>query len=363
MRDMGILSGEVVDGFIVGQENSHKNAHKYKFHVYSFLHLHEGTLLMDLLSDLLQQAGLRRRLLDLRGIGPVDAVRFPCDKSLGLHVVTQGRVFIHAPALTEPLMLAAGDVAVMARGCVHALSTQPTPPAEQALQSTRFAEALPGGADALPAGSSAVISGAYQLWNTPVHPFLRSLPDWFVLRAEEIPRLGPLALTLGLLGDELRQRALGADTVVHGLLDVVFTYLLRAMLERQAAQADASWAHAVADAPVRQAIALMQGDSARDWTLASLARQSGLSRTALAQRFRQALGDTPLHYLRTVRMQKAMHLLADTSQPLEQVAQQVGYTDAFSFSKVFKREVGLAPRDFRRQDAADRQSRWRIQGA
>jgi uncharacterized membrane protein len=79
----------------------------------------------------------------------------------------------------------------------------------------------------------------------------------------------------------------------------------------------------------------------------------GVSRTSLAERFRDAMGDTPLNYLRTVRMQKAMRLLSETDSNLEQVSLEVGYQDAFSFSKVFKRTVGVAPKEFRRQDAAD----------
>ncbi|MBS0442129.1 MAG: cupin domain-containing protein [Proteobacteria bacterium] len=77
---------------------------------------------MDLLSDILQDAGLRRRVLGLRAIPADVALRFPCDKSIGLHVVVQGPVHVHAPTLAEPLALATGDVAVMARGCDHALS-------------------------------------------------------------------------------------------------------------------------------------------------------------------------------------------------------------------------------------------------
>jgi AraC-like DNA-binding protein len=62
-------------------------------------------------------------------------------------------------------------------------------------------------------------------------------------------------------------------------------------------------------------------------------------------------------------MQKAMQLLSETTQPLDVVAQAVGYQDAFSFSKVFKREAGVSPRDFRRQDAADRMLPWRFRSA
>ena len=102
-------------------------------------------------------------------------------------------------------------------------------------------------APALPGTAAQVISGAYQLWHTPLHPFLQQLPAWFVLRADELPRLGPLSLALGLLADELGQDAPGARAVVHGLMDVVFSYLLRELLRRQA-PGTASWAQALRDA-------------------------------------------------------------------------------------------------------------------
>ncbi|MFM7331331.1 MAG: helix-turn-helix domain-containing protein, partial [Brachymonas sp.] len=67
------------------------------------------------------------------------------------------------------------------------------------------------------------------------------------------------------------------------------------------------------------------------------------------------------NHLRMLRMQKAMQLLANTEQTLEQIAQAVGYQDAFGFSKVFKRSTGLAPRAFRLQNAQDDASPWRLQ--
>ena len=90
---------------------------------------------MDLLTDLLQQAGLRRRLLDSRRLAAGAALQFPCERSMGLHVVTQGQAWVHAPSLDEPLALAAGDIAVMARGCHHVLATQPVLHAGQAIPS------------------------------------------------------------------------------------------------------------------------------------------------------------------------------------------------------------------------------------
>ncbi len=316
---------------------------------------------MDLLTDLLQQAGLRRRLLDSRRFTAGSALAFPCERSLGLHVLTQGRAWIHAPSLDEPLALAAGDIAVMARGCHHVLATEPVLRKGREIPLATVWTPAPDGASEAPAedGTSRVISGAYQFWNEPLHPFFREIPGWFVLRAGSLPRLGPLALGVALLDEEARQRRLGADTIVHGLLDVIFTYALREIVARTGGEG-AGWSHAVADPQVRLAVAAMHEDCAHAWTLEELASRAGLSRTVLAERFRTAMGDTPLAYLRTVRMQKAMHVLAETTRTLEQVAREVGYQDAFSFSKLFKRSTGLAPREFRQRDAGELAQPWRF---
>lgn len=303
---------------------------------------------LDLLTDLLQQAGVRRRLFGQRRLRAGVALRFPCHKSIGLHVVTQGALHLHAPGLPAPLALRTGDLVLMARGCEHWLSQAPS------MQGLRVETISPDdSADAGAPEDAAVMGGAYQLWHEPLHPFFREMPAWFVLRADELPQLGPLPLCVGLLRTELQQRQVGADTVLNGLMDVVFTYLLRELLARHGGAAP-GWASAVSDPPVRRALALMQADLAQAWTLERLAQEVGLSRTALAERFRAAMGDTPLAHLRTLRLQAAMRLLSTGEQTLEQVAQAVGYQDAFSFSKAFKREVGLSPREYRRRDAADR---------
>lgn len=307
---------------------------------------------MDLLSDILQDAGLRRRVLGLRAI-PADMVlRFPCEKSIGLHVVVQGPVHVHSPTLAEPLALGIGDVAFMARGCDHALSVGPS---LVGLHPQTIAHEL----GPVQTAASVVVGGAYQLWNTPLHPFFSELPSWTVLRADARPRLGPLALAAGLMEQEIRAAEPGADTIVQALLDMVFTYALREIAAERG-HAGHGWSHAVHDPQVRRALTLMHERSAHAWTLDELAQQAGLSRTALAERFRDAMGDTPLNHLRVLRMQRATRLLAETDHKLEAVAAEVGYQDAFSFSKVFKRTVGMSPKAFRQRDAADKSHPWRL---
>lgn len=307
---------------------------------------------MDLLSDILQDAGLRRRVLGLRAIPADVALRFPCEKSIGLHVVMQGPVHVHAPTLAEPLALAAGDVAFMARGCDHALTVGP------GLVGLR-AQTISHEPGPVQASTSIVVGGAYQLWNSPLHPLFAELPPWTVLRADARPRLGPLALAAGLMEQEIRAAELGTDTIVQALLDMVFTCALREIAAERG-QTGHGWSHAARDPQVRRALTLMHERSAHPWTLDELALHAGLSRTALAERFRAAMGDTPLNHLRVLRMQRAMRLLVETDRNLETVANEVGYQDAFSFSKVFKRTVGVSPKAFRQRDEADKTHPWRL---
>jgi len=308
----------------------------------------------DLLADLIQGSGVRRRLLDLHPLAPGRALRFPCERSIGLHWVLRGPVHLHAPGLDQPLQLASGDLALMARGCDHVLSVEP------ALQGLSIEPIVPARAAGPVADSgSAVVSGAYQFWNAPVHPFFGEMPGWSVLRAGSLPRLGPIALATGLMEQEMQRSDPGRRIIVHGLLDVVFAYALREVASRCADQG-AGWSLAARDPQVRRALALLHSDCAYPWTLEALAQQAGLSRTALAERFRDVMGDTPLNHLRTLRMQRAMQLLADTDQRLEAVATAVGYQDAFSFSKVFKRTLGVSPKEFRQRDAAEREHPFRF---
>lgn len=310
---------------------------------------------MDILADLFREAGLHRRLLDMRHLSSGRALRFPCIRSLGFHVVLEGTAWVHASCLAEPLELHAGDIAVMGRGCDHLLAASADIATLPADAVTLVHDGFAGGS-----GDTTVVSGAYQLWNTPLHPLFAELPEWHVVRVERTTRLEPLGLALSMLAAEVQQDALGRDSVVHGLVDVLFTYLVRDIVARRGSEASPGWSHAVADANIRRAVAALHDDCARAWTLESLAQTVNLSRSVLAERFREAMGDTPLSYLRTVRLQRAMRLLAEGNQTLEQVALAVGYHDAFGFSKAFKRAVGVSPGEYRKRNDAERNIPWRF---
>lgn len=102
------------------------------------------------------------------------------------------------------------------------------------------------------------------------------------------------------------------------------------------------------DERVNRAIALMQGDLTRRWTVSALARAVCLSRPAFARRFVEAKGVSPLRYLKGLRMERAKRLLEETDDGLARVGSLVGYDSEFAFNRAFKRWYGVAPGSYRR---------------
>jgi len=84
------------------------------------------------------------------------------------------------------------------------------------------------------------------------------------------------------------------------------------------------------------------------WTVASLAREVGLSRSVLADRFKHFLGEAPMAYLTRWRLRLAAQRLVGTSRGLAQIAAEVGYESEASFNRAFKRELGVPPARYRR---------------
>ena len=142
------------------------------------------------------------------------------------------------------------------------------------------------------------------------------------------------------LRDFLGTQAHGAQVVVDRLVDWLVVCTLRAWFDTTDAP---GWFHALGDDTVGPALRAMHDEPGRQWTLATLAREAGVSRTTLATRFTRLVGTPPLTYLTDWRMTLATDLLTGTTATVAAVARQVGYADAFGFSAAFKRFHGMSP--------------------
>jgi AraC-like DNA-binding protein len=93
----------------------------------------------------------------------------------------------------------------------------------------------------------------------------------------------------------------------------------------------------------------MHRSPAHPWTIASLAKEAGVSRSVLAERFRHYLSETPMAYLTRWRLQLGAQMLASTSYSVAQIAGEVGYESEPAFNRAFKREFETPPARFRSQ--------------
>lgn len=114
------------------------------------------------------------------------------------------------------------------------------------------------------------------------------------------------------------------------------------------------------DRPVARAIALLQGNPAKRWTVERLARAVGLSRAAFARRFAAASGRSPGCFLTELRLALARAMLTDQDDSLAELAARVGYASEFAFSRAFKRQFGVAPGTLRRLERGARVSPVRM---
>ena len=135
--------------------------------------------------------------------------------------------------------------------------------------------------------------------------------------------------------------------VLGRLTELMLVEVVRQYVERLPA-GHATWLAGLKDVFVGRALALMHSNPGRRWSLAGLAREIGLSRSLFAARFNALVGMPPMEYLTRWRMQTATGLLRD-SVNIADVANEVGYSSEASFSRAFKKIVGVPPSRWRRR--------------
>jgi AraC-like DNA-binding protein len=197
-----------------------------------------------------------------------------------------------------------------------------------------------------PGAATRVTGGFFSVDPLRINPLFDALPPLIHLRGDDPRVRQALAPTLRLVEEEIAAGGLGAHTVLRRLADVLFIQAVR--LHADGERGAAGWLRGLADPRVGRALALLHERHAEPWTLDSLARAVGTSRTLLAVRFRELVGEPPMAYLTRWRITRAANLLHGARQPLARIAEQVGYQSDAVFSRAFRRVTGQSPRDWRR---------------
>jgi AraC-like DNA-binding protein len=161
------------------------------------------------------------------------------------------------------------------------------------------------------------------------------LPQFVHVRGER-----RLAILVQLVSEESRGLRPARDVILSRLLEVL---LIEALRSTAGTQASPGLVCALADGRLAAALRRMHESPTHRWTVALLAKEAALSRSAFFERFSRAVGSTPMEYLLAWRMALAKNLLRRKEGRVAEVAKRVGYSSASTFSVAFSRYVGVPP--------------------
>jgi AraC-like DNA-binding protein len=272
--------------------------------------------------------------------------------SLMFHVVTAGRCWLEVEG-AEPRLLQPGDLGLVPHGEGHRLASAPGVPGPglfdlpRELVSERYEIIRQGGGGA----ATSLVCGTVRFDHPAARHLVGVLPSTIAVEAATSPQTEWLQSTLRFMAAEARELRPGGETVITRLADVLVIQAIRAWIEQDPA-ARTGWLGALRDPQVGRAIALIHRDPARAWSVATLAHEVAMSRSAFAARFAALVGEPPMRYVARWRMHVALTALKEESATLGELALRLGYRSEAAFSRAFKRFIGVSPGAVRRSSDA-----------
>lgn len=268
----------------------------------------------------------------------------------GMYVVSSGAAWLSVDG-ADAIELARGDVAVLPHGERHVLSSAPGLRVGSLEEFCGAAWTDPHGNVVGGGGGTAteLRTLCFRVEGSAARAVTKFAPAVVVLRREVArPWLASVVqATLDVADEEARTR----DVAAARLGELLLVEALRRI--------EPGVARVFADRAIARAALALRARVSEDWTVARLAREVGLSRSAFFDRFMREMGCSPTDYLLRARMEEAAVLLEDSATSVEHVASAVGYRWASSFSVAFRRYHGASPRAFREGRLGTRRSHSR----
>jgi AraC-like DNA-binding protein len=267
---------------------------------------------------------------------------------LWFHVVTSGGCRLETGA-GDGVWLQPGDLALVTSGAGHALRSEPDAAAPGVLDlereqlSDRYEILRHGGGGA----GTLLICGAVRFDHPAARSVVDVLPEVIHVEAET----DWMQSLLRLMAAEARELRPGGEAVITRLGDILVIQAIRAWI-RTDPSARSGWLGALQDRQIGRAIALIHREPSRDWTVASLAAELAMSRSAFAARFSELVGEPVMRYVTRWRMHLALAALRDERATVAELADRLDYRSEAAFARAFKRVIGVPPGAVRRGQGA-----------
>lgn len=263
--------------------------------------------------------------------------------TLMFHVVTSGSCTMVVPG-AEPRALRPGGLALVPHGQGHRLESEATVPGIGLFEVPREEVSdryellrIDGGGDPV-----TLICGVVRFDHPAGRYLMGILPRLIVLDSDTPLQQEWLQSTVRLMAHEARTLLPGGETVITRLADVLVIQAIRSWLEGDP-EARAGWLGAMRDPQIGRAINHIHRSPGQEWTVARLAHEVAMSRSAFSARFTNLVGEPPMQYVARWRMLVARSMLAEGTAALAEIADKLGYRSEAAFSRAFKRETGMSP--------------------
>ncbi|MFC7494002.1 MULTISPECIES: AraC family transcriptional regulator [unclassified Nocardioides] len=303
----------------------------------------------DVLTETLTDFGMSGVFYAVSELGAPWGIEIPpLPGTIVFHLVTDGELVLEVDG--ETTRMTSGDIALVPHGTGHAILDAPGSEATPLFDLPRDEVGeryerlrIPG-----PGPRAEVVCGAVSFTGLGVARLIRSLPA--VLPARRDEDTAWMRAAFEVIGAESQHPRPGSDVVTARLADILVVQVVRSWLE--SGEHDRGWVAGLRDPLVGSALASFHAEPGAPWTLASLAAEAGMSRSAFAARFRDLLGEPPMSYATAWRMDVAARLVREDDLPLARVAERVGYRSEAAFNRAFRRAHGVTPGAFARRGPA-----------
>lgn len=280
-------------------------------------------------------------------VGPEDfrsGERMP-ESLVAFHYVVEGRMVVEVDG-AAPVEVRTGQMVLLPRNDPHLLTSEAGLPPADPMPPVQVVEG--GLMRMVHGGGGAPTQVVCGFVGTDVrrHPLMEALPTAFALDINGRACADWIAASFRYAAQEVASGRAGSETVLAKLSELLFVEAVRHYAETLPADRK-GWFAGLRDPAVGRALALMHARVGHPWTTEALAAEVHLSRSAFAERFTQLVGVPPISYLADWRMQLAAARLRDTPKPIAQIADELGYESEATFTRAFKRALGVAPGRYR----------------
>ncbi len=309
---------------------------------------------MDVLSKILDSLHFNGSFYFATNFHSPWSVQVPKYKNVArFHYVTQGVCWVRIKGEAEPQLLSSGDLIVIPHGAEHILSD--VSDREPISLDDAFAQTNYNGQGVFHIGEEVsphdtqLVCGHFEFSELFVHPLISHLPNFITQCENSGVDFSWMKDTLKFLSHTAKVQHDGSSAIIKRLSEVMFIQVVRFWSNQH--DENKGFIAALNDKSLSNGLKAFHDDFAADWTVEKLARESSMSRSLFADRFKHYLDLSPMQYVTNWRMQNARQMLTTSDFPLDRVANEVGYDSAAAFSKAFKRAFEISPGEYRKHAA------------